>query len=189
MSIVLDVLGYELSWFDQVSGLSRILYLKFFIDDDTIEIVEENKAFLKRIYYPSVRPNDLYVGNTISIYNRVMSVNKYANKATEEYMKNRELHFITIVNKIDSRNLGSFLKLCSEYKLNIGKTRTTSSSFSLIGIDVRKDSIVIETVALGNSIDKNEFINRSSNIFQASTTINSSAEQISVCFIKKCVVT
>jgi hypothetical protein len=61
-------LGFELEWFDPSSSLIKPLYLKYILDDGTIEILQEsNKIFLKRIFYPDVTLSDLYVGNSITM--------------------------------------------------------------------------------------------------------------------------
>jgi hypothetical protein len=66
-SFVMSVLGFELEWLDEVSGLLQTLYLKFFLDDNTIELLKGTSTFLKRIYYPEVKLSDLFVGNTITV--------------------------------------------------------------------------------------------------------------------------
>ena len=63
----MSVLGFETEWFDPVSGLMQIIYLKFFLDDNTIELLSGKNIFLKRIYYPQVQIADLFVGNTLSM--------------------------------------------------------------------------------------------------------------------------
>ncbi len=63
----MSILGFEVEWFDQVSGLMQQLYLKFFVDDNTVELLRDKSAFLKRIYYPEVRFCDLFLGNTITM--------------------------------------------------------------------------------------------------------------------------
>jgi len=34
------VLGFELEWFDSTSGILKKMFLKFFLDDNTIEILQ-----------------------------------------------------------------------------------------------------------------------------------------------------
>lgn len=64
----MSILGFDMDWFDPISELTHRLYLKFFLDDNTIEILSEKSAFLKRIYYPEVKLQDLFVGNSITMY-------------------------------------------------------------------------------------------------------------------------
>lgn len=61
------VLGFEIEWFDNISSLMQIMFLKYFVDDNTIEILKEKSAFLKRIYYPEIKLSDLFLGNTITM--------------------------------------------------------------------------------------------------------------------------
>jgi hypothetical protein len=63
----MSVLGFELEWLDEVSGLLQVLYMKFFLDDNTIELLQGHSTFLKRIFYPDVTLSDLFVGNTITM--------------------------------------------------------------------------------------------------------------------------
>lgn len=63
----MSVLGFELEWFDPVSCTLHTLYLKFFLDDNTIEILQGTSTFLKRIYYEEIKMEDLYIGNSISM--------------------------------------------------------------------------------------------------------------------------
>ena len=166
----MSILGYETKWFDSVSGLSKKLFFKFFLDDNTIEILDEKAAFLKRIYYADISLNDLYVGNSITIFSRVLVITSYANVATAKYMGSREVHFVTVVGMSESNKLGRFLNLCSSHKLNIGKIRTNSKTFSNFEINVPKDSIVIETVAL-TGVNIESFIEDCSKLLYNSTTM------------------
>ena len=63
----MSILGFELDWFDPLSELTHSLFLKFFVDDNTIEILGAKATLLKRIYYPDVKLEDLFIGNSISV--------------------------------------------------------------------------------------------------------------------------
>ncbi len=64
----MSVLGFELEWFDDASNILQTIYMKFFLDDNTIELLKgECSTFLKRIYYPDVKLSDLFVGNTLNM--------------------------------------------------------------------------------------------------------------------------
>lgn len=63
----MSVLGFEVEWFDPVTGLLFPMSLKYFLENDTLEILGEKKAFLSRIYYPDVQFPDLYLGNSITV--------------------------------------------------------------------------------------------------------------------------
>ncbi len=61
------ILGFNIEWFDPVSKLVQNMYLKFFVDDNTVEIMTDKSCFLKRIHYPEVSVADLFLGNTITM--------------------------------------------------------------------------------------------------------------------------
>lgn len=65
----MSTLGFEVEWFDTVAASVQVLYLKYFLDDNTIELIhsKKNTTFLKRIYYPSVTLNDLFIGNSVTV--------------------------------------------------------------------------------------------------------------------------
>ncbi len=60
-------LGFELEWFDSVSQIMKTLFLKYFIDDRTIEILQDKKTFLKRIFYEDISVQDFYLGNSVTM--------------------------------------------------------------------------------------------------------------------------
>ena len=63
----MSILGFDMEYFDNVSEITHHLFLKYFISDNTIEILRDKSAFLKRIYYPDVQISDLFVGNSITM--------------------------------------------------------------------------------------------------------------------------
>ncbi len=65
----MSTLGFEVEWFDTVASSVQILYLKYFIEDGTIELIHSTKSstFLKRIFYPSITLSDLFIGNSVTV--------------------------------------------------------------------------------------------------------------------------
>jgi len=54
------VLGFELEWFDSTSGMLKKMFLKFFLDDNTIEILqvslkEKSISFASFRFFVSVK--------------------------------------------------------------------------------------------------------------------------------------
>ena len=62
-------LGFEVEWFDTIANNCQMLYLKYYLADDTVELIHhtKNSTFLKRIYYPGVTASDLFLGNSITM--------------------------------------------------------------------------------------------------------------------------
>jgi nucleoside-diphosphate kinase len=146
------VLGFECLWWDNISGSETVLFLKFFLDDNTIEILTDGtRCLLKRIFYPDVTVRDLFVGNSISVYNRQMVIKKYCNEATQRYMGAREEHYLVTVAQEACSLLGSVFTLAKQYKLIVGKVRTVTSGPTPV-IDTRKGDIAIEFVGYDKSV-------------------------------------
>ena len=61
-----ECLGFELSFNDPVTRTTKVLWLKMYLEDGTIELLEEGRgAYLKRIFCPEITLHDLYIGNKI----------------------------------------------------------------------------------------------------------------------------
>lgn len=127
------VLGFECEWFDGISGELNKLFLKYFLDDNTIEILSTTRTFLARIYYPDVKVTDLFLGNSITVYNRLITIKKYCNKATTNYMESREVHFLVILGSEGRQHIGSILQLAKQHKLITGKMKSIGQDMSDIG--------------------------------------------------------
>jgi hypothetical protein len=62
------MLGFEVEWFDPISKEIKMLFLKFFMEDNTVELLQgRNTAFLKRIFYPNLTVSDLFIGNSVTM--------------------------------------------------------------------------------------------------------------------------
>ena len=92
------VVGFEVEWFDPVARILQTMYLKYFIDNNTLELLQNGKFFLARIYYPDVQLSDLFIGNSITVYNRRFEIKGYANSATKAFMDAREKHFLCVMS-------------------------------------------------------------------------------------------
>jgi nucleoside-diphosphate kinase len=151
------VLGFEVEYFDEISGIVQPMYLKFWIQDNTLEIMQQsnNKAFLKRIYSPNIRPHDLFIGSSLTIFSRVYILKKYANIATERYMKAKETHYLVVSNSMDS--VTKVIQTAQKMGLVLGSVRTNASSsvMSFDDVVIDQDSTLIEFVGFNSS--KSEF--------------------------------
>lgn len=140
----MSVLGFELEWLDNISGQLQTLYLKYFLTDGTIEILQSQigKAFLKRIFYPDLKLGDLFLGNSISIYNRVMTIKSYANAATKQYFSDKELHILCILNGIN--DLCTIVSVGNKHGFVVGRVLTVANEVRIADSFVPKGSILFE---------------------------------------------
>jgi hypothetical protein len=150
-----NVLGFELEWFDPLSSGLKSLFLKYFIDDSTIEILEKERTFLKRIFYPEVKLEDLFCGNTVNIYSRVMVVKAYANSATTKYFAAREIHLLVSVTSDGTSVLLRFVQLLEKYQqLRLARVKSTVDDIDDIA---RSGDILFELVTLKGAAECEAF--------------------------------
>lgn len=172
-------LGFEVEWFDNVSNSCKRLYLKYYLSDNTIELLhyEKNACFLGRIHYPSVTLSSLFIGNSITVYSRLLTIKAYANSATEEYMMSHEIHVLCTVNREDGHLLGDLFKTARSQNLRTGRVSSTSQSISVAGLNIIPDDFIIEVVA-NCSENAEKFISKAQDISGAITAITLEANLI-----------
>jgi len=138
------VLGFECEWFDEISGRLNVLYLQFFLDDNTIQILTDTRTFLARIFYPDVTVTDLFVGNSITVYNRCITIKQYANAATTKYMQSREVHMLVVLGSEGRNALGRILKTANSHSLKTAKMKSIGVDMPDIG--ARAGDFILQVV-------------------------------------------
>lgn len=160
----ISTLGYEVEWFDVNSGLLQKFFLRVFLDDNTVELLHETKRqpILRRIHYPDISPKDLFIGNSVTVYNRLLTIKGYANAVTEKYMSEREVHLLCVIPSRYSQKVGEVLELCQPFNLSIGRALTCTQGLSDT-LSMSNGDILIELA--GNSgIDQENFVSAVQNI-------------------------
>mmetsp|Transcript_26371 Transcript_26371/g.26617 ORF Transcript_26371/g.26617 Transcript_26371/m.26617 type:complete len:331 (+) Transcript_26371:110-1102(+) len=145
-------LGFEVEWFDTISKLVQKLFLKVYLEDNTVEILREQKKppFLNRIFFPDLTFSDLFIGNSVTIFNRILTIKAYANSTTIEYMKSREVHYLCALHAEAINKCGDILNLCKEFNLEIGRVKTCT--YGIIGsFSVSDGDILLELVGFTKS--------------------------------------
>ena len=150
------VCGFELDWFDPVSGILKKEYLQFFIEDNTIQVLKGERTLLSRIWYKDIELSDLFIGNTIQVFNKLMVVKAYANIATSRYMESRESHYILSCCPDEGHLLGKMFNSAAKFKFNMGRVRTTSTSVVHNNININPGDMILEFV--GINADQNGFV-------------------------------
>ena len=196
MSLTGLVLGFETEHFDTVSGFVKVVYLKYFMDDHTIELVQENAMLLKRIFYPDVTLSDLFIGNSFTVYSRVFLIKKYANIATTQYMQEKEVHYLCKISE-DPSSLGNIITAASSSKLVFVKARTSTSNvldfnisrgdtlLQFVSVKGKNNSFLSDVKALGSSAINVSIlpVEKISEMMTA-CSISSIEENCSLCIIK-----
>jgi len=145
----MTIIGFAAEWYDPIAREITNLYLKFFLEDGTIELLKDGlkqSTFLKRIHYPQVAIQDMFIGSSLSIFNRVIILTDYANSATRDYLMTREIHFLCVVKAESLNKLNRVLDVVDQHRLSIGRTRTSNKSIPNAGVD--SGDIVFEFVGI-----------------------------------------
>ena len=83
-----DSLAFIAEWFDKMAAVNKEFRIIFYPVDNSIEIIDlkSRKQFLKRIQFPQLSQQDLYVGNTFDIYGRRFKIVRFGDKFTQDTM-------------------------------------------------------------------------------------------------------
>jgi hypothetical protein len=54
-------LSFECDWFDQVTGLLSKMYIKFHLENSTVEILTDVKIFMSRIFVANITQAEVIV--------------------------------------------------------------------------------------------------------------------------------
>lgn len=89
-------------------------------------------------------------------------IKKYANSFTQQYMKDREIHYLGIIPGRHVRDVGKFLLLAKQYQLTTGHIYTTSidTHYQSEGLDqqvyrVQTNDVLVEVVGLSGNLNSN----------------------------------
>ena len=68
---------FIIEWFDELAAINKQFILIYFPDDLSVQIMNTKanskfgSIFLKRVQYPDLSLNDIYIGNKFEIFSRV----------------------------------------------------------------------------------------------------------------------
>lgn len=176
----MTILGFVAEWYDPIARDVTNLFLKFFLEDGTIELLKngpKQSTFLKRIHYPQVAIQDLFIGSSLSIFNRVIILTDYANSASRDYMMSREVHFLCVMKADSLSRLNKILDVVDQHRLSIGRARTANHSMPDIEVDA--GDIVFEFVGIQGQNGEN-FISDVNKLRAGATVTAASYQNISV---------
>lgn len=149
-------LSFNVEWFDSVTSITSQMYLRFYSENNTLEILTDKRTFLGRIYYGKVTMNDLFIGNTVTIYNRLYTITGFANAGTEQYFKKRQFHSLVVVDKESLDTVDRLFELSAKLNISFVQMNTVDSNGSVLGTKLLKGDYIVRFfgVDLGPNEDK-----------------------------------
>ncbi|CAN0336644.1 unnamed protein product [Pylaiella littoralis] len=79
--------GFSVEYFDPVANSLRTFVLTVFPDQRVQMVCSNNKTFLSKTYAKDLQTTDLYIGGTVSLFSRELSIVDYADKSTRKYFE------------------------------------------------------------------------------------------------------
>lgn len=67
---------FIVEWFDPSASLIKQFYFTYFLPSNQIEMydIKNHKIFLKKIQYPQIKLQDLFIGNVVMCFNRQLKI-------------------------------------------------------------------------------------------------------------------
>lgn len=81
--------SFLVDWFDPESSTQRKFVLNFFINDQCVEMIDvkKNKIFLRRTHCEDISLKDLFIGNSIKIFSRILKIVNYTDSHTRNFLE------------------------------------------------------------------------------------------------------
>ena len=128
---------FETEWYDQQADIVRYYRLFFFPVDNSIEMydIKMNRVFLKRIQMPNIGVADLFIGNRVAIYSRVLKIVNYGDVATANKQSEQRERTFAMIKPDAYQNIGKIVSAIQQAGFTISNmkmskfTKETSEVF------------------------------------------------------------
>ncbi|RLN51383.1 hypothetical protein BBJ29_000670 [Phytophthora kernoviae] len=119
-----EKLAFFLEWCDPQSGQKKE-YIMHYHGDNTVELVERKtkKLFLKRIHIPTVTLEGLYIGGSINVYSRQLTIVEAANEFTRQMLQQREAKAVFVITPNGYAHIGRTIQLIEASGLSVRNLR------------------------------------------------------------------
>lgn len=101
-------LAFQTEWYDPVAQNKRTFLMSFYPGDSTVELydINQRKMFLRRSLYDGLRLKDLFVGNTVTIYDRLVKITEYNDNTTRNFIGKWKQHTFALIKPSGMPHLG-----------------------------------------------------------------------------------
>jgi len=109
---------FNLEFYDQMAAIIRPYQLFFYPEDNSIEMFDSKllKIFLKRVIFPLISVNDLYIGAIVNIYSRKLTITDYGDDYTKNNFKDKRVSTFGMIKPCSYMNIGKII----DYIYNVG---------------------------------------------------------------------
>jgi len=112
---------FNCEWYDEQANLIRNYMLTFYPQDSTIEMYDtkNKRLFLKRTEYQSVKLEHIYVGATLCIYARQLTLVDYADVATRNIFEHKKSKTLALIKPDCYNHIGKIIAIIQKNGLTI----------------------------------------------------------------------
>jgi nucleoside-diphosphate kinase len=119
-----EVLCFLCEWFDNHAQLQRLYQLKYFSDQNEIEMfdMKSRRVFLKKSPRPEgLELKDMYLGSQVVIHSRTLTVKEYGDVYTRQKLESRRQKTILIIKPDALDYVGQIIDLVERDGFSIAK--------------------------------------------------------------------
>lgn len=120
-----DKLSFLAEWFEHETALHKHFIANFYPLDESVELYDKdlNRMFLRRAKCDGIRMKDMFVGNTIRIYGKQMSITDYADGRTQNFIGKSKEHTIVVIKPSAMDKLGEVISQIQSAQFQICRLR------------------------------------------------------------------
>jgi nucleoside-diphosphate kinase len=114
---------------DDIANLTRELQLLYFYQDNSVELTDlkTKKIFLRRISCPGLRREQFYLGGSVMVFGRIMTLTRFGDEVTRQLTEESAEFTMLVLRDNLLPKIGSVLAiLCEECGFGIKEMRTVS---------------------------------------------------------------
>eukprot|EP00903_Cladosiphon_okamuranus_P011349 g10697.t1 len=135
-----QAVGFSVEYYDPVADLLRTFVLTVF-PDQKVQMVSGNKTFLSKTYAKELETTDLYIGGTIVLFSRELSIVDYADESTRKYFEGLQSRCFVMILPTAMGSLGEIISIVqggdAGYGSN-GRSPSVISNAKMFRLDERR---------------------------------------------------
>jgi len=120
-----DKLAFYVEWQDSLSGLTRKFSLNWYSGDNSVEMydIANKKMFLKKTVCDTVEKKDLYIGNTITVFSRMLKITGFGDEVTRNQCVPERQSTFAMIKPDGLPEMGAVLRHIHEEGFTVARAR------------------------------------------------------------------
>lgn len=127
-----DRFAFLAEWYDPTAALLRRYQLFYYPKDSSVEMydVKNQRIFLRRTKYEDVHPEDLFVGNRVSVFSRQLHLIDYGDQFTAYKLGSKKERTLALIKPDSVTKVGDVLELIYSSNLIVTKAKMVKLTWS-----------------------------------------------------------